>query len=120
MASALALYAGIAAEPLPDDAPARAYRNVVTLREFRGSIHLLAIVAAGLHPATAHAIRRPDDVAMFGYEQAPVASDADEAALRAADVRTDELLAAWYDVLDDGQRTALADGADAIAAALGG
>ncbi len=118
-ASALALYAGIAAEPLPDDAPARAYRNVVTLRELRGSIHLLAIVAAGLHPATAHAIRRPDDVAMFGYEQAPVASEADEAALRAADVRTDELLAAWFEVLDDDQRTALADGADAIAAAVG-
>ncbi len=117
--SALALYAGIAAEPLPDDAPARAYRNVVTMRELRGSVHLLAIVAAGLHPATAHAIRRPADVAMFGYEQAPVASDADEAALRAADVRTDELLAAWFDVLDDDQRHALADGADAIAAALG-
>ena len=118
--SALALYAGIAAEPRPDDAPARAYRNVVTLRELRGSVHLLAIVAAGLHPAIAHAIRRPDDVAMFGYEQAPVASDADEAALQAADVRTDELLAAWYEVLDEGQRTAFADGANAIAAATGG
>ena len=117
--SALALYAGVAAEPLPDDAPARAYRNVVTLRELRGSVHLLAIVAEGLHPATAHAIRRPDEVAMFGYEQTPVASDADEVALRAADVRTDELLAAWFEVLDDSQRTALNDGADAIGAAFG-
>ena len=117
--SALALFAGVAAEPLPDDAPARAYRNAVTLRELRGSVHLLAIVAEGLHPATAHAIRRPGDVAMFGYEQAPVASDADQAALMAADARTDKLLAAWFEVLDDNQRTALADGADAIAAALG-
>lgn len=57
---------------------------------------------------------------MFGYEQAPVASDADEAALQAADVRTDELLAAWYEVLDEGQRTAFADGTNAIAAATGG
>jgi hypothetical protein len=117
--SALALFAGVAAEPLPDDAPACAYRNVVTLRELRGSVHLVAVVAEGLHPATAHAIRRPGDIAMFGYQEAPVASDADEAALRAADVRTDKLLAAWFEVLDDGQRTALADGVDAVAAALG-
>jgi hypothetical protein len=118
--SALALFVGIAAEPLPADAPARAYRNMVTLRELRGSIHLLAIVASGLHPGTAHAIHRPGDVAMFGYEETPVAAEADRAALRAADTRTDELMAAWFAVLDDAQRTALANGVDAIASALGG
>jgi hypothetical protein len=118
--SALALFAGIAAEPLPADAPARAYRNVVTLRELRGSIHLVAIVASGLHPGTAHAIHRPGDVAMFGYEETPVVADADRAALRAAETRTDELMAAWFAVLNDDQRTAFADGVDAIATIVGG
>jgi hypothetical protein len=118
--SALALFAGIAAEPLPDDAPARAYRNVVTLRELRGCVHLVAIVAAGLPAAVAHAIRRPGDVEMFGYGEPPTITDADRAKLNEADVRTDQLMAAKFDVLDDHQRAALAAGATAIAAAIAG
>lgn len=113
--SALPLFAGIAAEPLPDDAPARAYRNTVNLRELRGSVHLLAIVAAGLAPDVAHALRRPDDVASFGYEQAPSVSEAHRGALATADERTDELMAAMFDTLDNSQRKALSAGVKAIA-----
>mgnify|MGYP001822174648 CR=1 FL=1 len=116
--SALALFAGVAAEPLPDDAPARAYRNVVALRELRGSVHLLAIVASGLHPATAHAIRRPDDVATFGWVPAPQVTDEDRAKLDAADELTDALLVPWYGVLTDEQVAALDAGTSAISAAL--
>jgi len=116
--SALALFAGVAAEPLPDDAPARAYRNVIALRELRGSVHLLAVVASGLHPATAHAIRRPDDVAAFGWDPAPDVTDEQRAQLAAADELTDRLLTTWYEVLTDEQRAALAAGASAISAAL--
>ena len=116
--SALALFAGVAAEPLPDDAPARAYRNVVALRELRGSVHLLAIVASGLHPATAHAIRRPDDVATFGWVPAPQVTDEDRAKLDAADELTDALLVPWYGVLTDEQVAALDAGTSSISAAL--
>jgi len=116
--SALALFAGVAAEPLPDDTPARAYRNVMTLRELRGSVHLLSVVASGLHPATAHAIRRPDDVASFGWDPAPQVTDENRAALAAADELTDRLLTPWYDVLDAEQAAALAAGASAISTAL--
>ena len=56
--SALPLFAGIAAEPLPDHPAARAFRNVCILRELRGSIHLLAIVATGVSP-----LGRPRDPA---------------------------------------------------------
>lgn len=116
--SALALFAGVAAEPLPGDAPARAYRHVVTLRELRGSVHLLAVVASGLQPATAHAIRRPDDIAAFGWDPAPQVTDEDRTELEAADELTDRLLTSWYQVLTDEQAAALEAGASAISAAL--
>jgi hypothetical protein len=118
--AALAVFAGIAAEPLPADAAARAYRNVILLRELRGSVHLVAIVANGLRPAVAHAIRRPDDVAMFGWDPAPTATDEDRAAWDRAEVLTDSLLARWYSVLDDEQSAALASGVEAIADAIRG
>jgi len=44
--AALQLYAGIAAEPLPDDLPGRAMQLLVCHRELRGSAHLTAVIAA--------------------------------------------------------------------------
>lgn len=116
--SALPLFAGIAAEPLPEDPAARAFRNVCILRELRGSLHLLAIVANGVAPSVAHAIRRPDDVAMFGWETSPEISDADRAQLLAADELTDRLLVPPVEALDDAQRDAFVTGAEVIGAHL--
>ena len=65
----LALYAGIAAEPLPEDLPARALQLAVCHRELRGSAHLAAVVAHGVHASVAHAIRRPNDVVTFGWPE---------------------------------------------------
>jgi hypothetical protein len=114
----LALFAGVAAEPLPDDAPGRAYRNVVTLRELRGSVHLIAVVACGLRPVVAHAVCRPDDVTMFGYETAPEVTDDDRARWNEAEALTDRLIEPWYAVLDDAAAEALAHGVRAIAGRL--
>jgi hypothetical protein len=116
--SALPLFAGVAAEPLPDDPAARAYRNVCNLRELRGSVHLLAIVATGVSPLTAHAIRRPGDVTSFGWESAPDISDEDRALLDLADELTDRLLVPAVEALTDAQRDAFVAGVDAIAANL--
>jgi hypothetical protein len=113
--SGLALFAGVAAEPLPDDAPARAYRNIVTLRELRGSVHLLAVVASGLQPAVAHAVRRPNDVAMFGYEVPPEVTDDDRSRWEEAEALTDRLLEPWYAGLDDAAAEAFAHGVRVIA-----
>ena len=110
----LALFAGIAAEPLPDDAPARAYRNICTLRELRGSVHLVAIVASGLAVAKAHAIRRPDDIAAFGWDPTPDISPADRASLEEADELTDRLLAPAFESLSDTQAEAFMAGVNAI------
>lgn len=116
----LALYAGHVAEPLAEDTPARAMQLAVALRELRGSAHLLAIVASGLDPAVAHAIKRPDDVAAFGYAEAPAIADDDRAKLTAAEELTDRILTPAYAGLSDSQAAALTAGAKAMAAALGG
>ncbi len=116
--AALPLFAGIAAEPMPDDAPARAYRNICILRELRGSVHLLAIVAAGLSPSTAHAIRRPSDIAAFGWDPAPEVSDDDHALLDVADELTDRLLVPSVAALSAEQADAFVTGVELIAAHL--
>lgn len=116
----LALFAGLAAEPLPEDAPARAMHLAALLREFRGSAHLLAIVANGVDPKVAHFIRRPEMMGVFGYapEEVPEVTDADRDQLKEADAMTDRLVAGPYSVLNDAQAGALINGLQAMKAAL--
>ncbi len=112
--STYALFAGLMSEPLPDNAAARAYRNVMALRELRGGVHLLSIVASGLSPAVAHAIRRPNDTAAFGWDPAPDISESDRSSLVVADDLTDELMVPMVEVLSADQASAFAAGAEAI------
>jgi hypothetical protein len=117
----LALYAGTAAEPLAEDLPARAMQLCTVLREFRGSAHLLAILATpGITPAVAHGIKRPDFWTFFGYDERnlPAGTDAERVALDTAERLTDDLVAPAYGVLDDTGRTALLAGLAAIQKAL--
>ncbi len=116
--AALPLFAATATQPLVDDLPGRALQLTAVLRELRGSVHLVAVTAVGLDDAVAHAIRRPDDVGAFGYEEAPPITEADVAKLAEADELTDRLLEEPYGVLDDDEATALVDGARAIAEAF--
>ncbi|MCP4962849.1 MAG: hypothetical protein GY925_26735 [Actinomycetia bacterium] len=116
--SGLALFAAVAAEPMPEDRAARAYRNVLILRELRGSVHLISVVAEGLTAVTAHAIKRPDDVATFGHAEPPEIGETEIAALDAAEKRTDDIMTRFYGVLNDAQKLALATGTAAIGAAL--
>jgi hypothetical protein len=114
----LTLYAGIAAEPRVDDAPGRALQLVAVLRELRGSAHLLAVVASGVAPAVAHAIKRPNDTKAFGWDPAPEYTEADRVALDAAEALTDRLLLKPYSGLNDAAGAALLSGTKAIGAAL--
>ncbi len=116
----LALYAGVAAEPVPDDVPARAIHLAMVLREARGSTHLLAVVASGLAPRLAHQIRRPDDVSLFGWSEPAAFTDADSTRWAAAEELTNELLAPSFAVLDPAGERALLDGAHSIHNALKG
>jgi len=114
----LALYAGIDAEPLPDDAPARALHLTAVLREARGSTHLLAIVASGLAPRTAHAIKRPTEGKEFGWDDTPEPSADELARWQQAEEMTDRLLAPAFGVLDDAGQAALLQGLRGMKAAL--
>ena len=114
----LALYAGIDSEPVPDDAPARALHLTAVLREARGSAHLLAIVASGLAPRIAHAIKRPTEGKEFGWDDTPEPTPDELAQWQQAEEMTDRLLAPAFGVLDEGERTVLIKGLDGMKAAL--
>jgi hypothetical protein len=116
----LTLYSGTRAQPLADDAPARAMQLLAVLREHRGSAHLLAVRASGLDAKTAHFIRRPADIGSFGWtaDDAPAVTDVERAKLAAVDTLTDELVLPAFAVLDADGRHALLSGLDAVRAAL--
>lgn len=116
--AALPLFAATASAPLVDDLPGRALQLTAVLRELRGSVHLVAITSVDLDNAVAHAIRRPDDVATFGYEEAPEITEVERAKLAEADALTNRLLEAPYGILDGDEGDAIVAGANAIAAAF--
>jgi hypothetical protein len=111
--SGLNLFAGVAAEPVPEDLPAKAAHYTMVLRELRGSVHLAAIVGGGLSPIKAHSIRRPDDA--FGWDPMPSVTDHDRVLLEEIDARTDEIMAAHYSVLSDEEIATFASATEAIA-----
>jgi hypothetical protein len=49
----LTLFAGWRSEPLPTDAPGRAYQLLHVMREWRGSVHIVAVVSGGVTPLQA-------------------------------------------------------------------
>lgn len=108
----LALFAALASEPLADDTPARAMQLVMVLRELRGSVHLLAVVSAGVSPRVAHYFRRPNDFTTFGYadDDVPTLTDSDRATMASVDAHTDEIMTRMFLPLEEQARTDLADG----------
>jgi hypothetical protein len=116
----LALYAGAVSEPLADDPPARTMQLLALLREYRGSVHLLAVRACGLDALTAHCVKRPQDLGMFGWsdDDAVAVTDQDRAAWQAAEDLTDRLVLPAYSVLDEAGRAALVAGIDQVEAVL--
>jgi hypothetical protein len=116
---AMALFAGVRAEPVPDDAPAAAMHQAMVLREMRGSAHLAAITAVGLRTEVAHAIKRPNDVEMFGWkDNPPVVTDAARALWQRAEELTNDALEGAFAALSSDQAAALVAGTDAMHAAL--
>lgn len=49
----LALFAGWRREPLPEDAAGRAYQLLHVMREWRGSVHIVAVLSGGVTPLQA-------------------------------------------------------------------
>jgi hypothetical protein len=118
--SSMALFAGLKAEPVPSDAPAAAFHQAMVLRELRGSAHLTAIASVGLPSVMAHAIKRPNDVATFGWAEGEVPEPtADDIAKRdRAEAITNEMLEPAFAVLTEAEEAALIAGTNAMHAAL--
>lgn len=116
----LALFAAFKSMPLAQDTPARAMQLAASLREFRGSAHLIAIRAVGLTSKQAHYVKRPNDVKGFGWgeDDAPIIDDHVRALMVEAEKLTDALCIPAYSVLDKTERMALVAGAKAFQAAL--
>jgi hypothetical protein len=118
--TALALYAGFKAEPMVDDSPGRAMQLLAVLRELRGSAHLLALRSVGLDTLVAHAIVRPNDLAMFGWssDDVPGITDADRSLRDEAEALTDRIVRPAYAMLDEAAQQVFIDGLDRIHVAL--
>ena len=116
----LALFAAFKSIPLAEDTPGRAMQLAASLREFRGSAHLIAIRSVGLTSKQAHYVKRPNDVKGFGWgeDDAPVVDDQVRALMVQAENLTDALCIPAYAVLNDAERKALVDGVKAFESAL--
>ncbi|MEU4316847.1 hypothetical protein [Nocardia sp. NPDC024068] len=113
--SAVPLFAGWRALPLPEDAAGRAQQLIYVLRELRGGLHLLAVRAAGITPLQAVLIAGsplndgPGQARLYGWPE-PFEEITDEvrAAWQRAEAVTDDLIAPAFAALDD------ADSADLV------
>jgi hypothetical protein len=107
----LPLFAAWRAAPVPRDDEARAAQAVQVLREHRGGLHVVSVLAAGLTPLQA-ILAGPGgegNAAFFGwtgpYQDVTALADA----RAAAEVMTDQLADRAYAVLDAAEQAELAE-----------
>ena len=121
-ATGLSMFAALAAEPMVDDVPGRAMQLLTVLREYRGSAHLVALRASGIDSKTAHFVKRPNDLKLFGWTEsdAPVITDETHTAMTRAEALTDAIVAPAFGVLGDETATMFVDTLGAIQTVLAG
>ncbi len=107
----LPLYAGWRAVPLPDDPLARVAQLMHLLREHRGGLHIVAVVACGLTPLQAILAGKggPGNATFFGWEEPFEDFSGHLIARSEAEALTDRLVAPAYDVLGHDERVELLD-----------
>ncbi|MFC4128370.1 SCO6745 family protein [Nocardia rhizosphaerae] len=113
-AAGLPLFAGWRAMPVPADGPAAVAQLTHVLRELRGGLHLLAVLANGLTPLQAILIAGspmsdgPTHAALLGWT-GPFEEITDEHRARwaAAEAATNDLIAPCFAVLDAAEQSEL-------------
>ena len=107
--AALPLYAGWRAVGLPDDDAGRLSQLLHVHREFRGGLHLVAVVASGLTPlqAVLTGAGGAGNAAFYGWEEPFEAPSGATLARSTAEALTDRLVAPAYDVLSHDERVEL-------------
>jgi hypothetical protein len=113
------LFAGWRAMPLPDDAPARAMQLLHVLRELRGALHAVAVLATGLSPLEALMVDHPEFASLYGWPEPYPDVEEHRAAHAEAVVVTDGLMEPTFAVLDDRQRSRFVALVEAAHASLG-
>ena len=114
------LFAGWRALPLPEDPPGRVSQLMMVLRELRFGRHAVAVLAAGLSPLESVLASRGGErtAGMFGWPEPYPDVTRVEGRRAAADLRTDELSAEDFAVLDADERAEIVELARRAAAAL--
>jgi hypothetical protein len=92
--------------PMPDDAPALALHQMNLLRELRGGLHIGSVLAAGLAPEDALAVKTPIMATLFGWPE-PGDTSAFKAAWDQAEEGTNHAMARVLSVLDGPERAQL-------------
>ena len=97
-----------------------AYLGAIVMRELRGCVHIDAVEEMGLAPAEAVYLQDVNLFKMHGYldEEIPHVTPELSAKKEEAEVLTSTLMAGYFEVLDEGERQSLADGATAMFEAL--
>ena len=108
-AAGLPLLAAWRALPRPDDAPGRALHALQLLRELRGGLHGLAVLAEGMTPleALASGPYGAANAQMFGWAEPYPEPDGLQDARARVDERTSLLAGRTFEVLDDRERDEL-------------
>jgi len=122
--SGVSLFAAWRGEPMPTDAPARAYWLIALLREWRGSEHIVAVRASGLTPLQSVLTGYDNEerialaVRMMGYRDVTEDASALKQKRRDAEALTDALLVPGFDALTAEERGEFAALVDTIKDAL--
>lgn len=103
------LFAGWRLLPVPDDPPAAALHHMNALRELRMALHGGAVLAAGIDPHAAVALRSPGMLPIFGWPEPHPDPATIQARWDAAEEATDRAMAMALATLDDLERAELVE-----------
>lgn len=103
------IFAGWRQLPAPPDAPAAALHHMNALRELRMALHGCAIVAAGIDPHAAVALRSPGMLGLFGWSEPHPEPDSVRAAWQDAEDATDRAMGRALSTLDETERAELVE-----------
>ncbi|MGY6501200.1 MAG: SCO6745 family protein [Acidimicrobiales bacterium] len=110
------VFAGWLTLAVPSDPKAMAVHHLNSLRELRNACHLAGVLASGLSPAEALAIKTPQMGPIFGWAELPEVDGRQELWDR-AEAATDRAMAHAYEVLSEPERDEFTELANALHAA---
>jgi hypothetical protein len=103
------IFAGWRRLPRPSSPAARAMHHLNGLRELRGAFHSAAVLSSGLSPLEAVLVKTPFMAPIFGWGEPFPDVSASSEQWQAAEEATDRAIAAAFEVLDDSERSELAE-----------